>query len=211
MKESVKARKMLEKCGYNLKEVQLDLIDFNSNITFDNSTNKIDVKNPGKETLGMAKEIKAGNFNVDLSSLKFNAVLEITNPNDSEVALDSLKLKAYLDDAFLVDVRHLEHTIIPPNSSNLTNVIINIPTAFPIKPLLEAENVVLKGKVWLNLNLTKKTNITLPIPVSVKKEIPREEINAAIEEEKDQKIKSLLDYISSQGIDKLRKKLKKKF
>lgn len=210
MKESVKARKMLEKCGYALTEVQLDLIDFKPTIAFDNSAKKINVDNPGKEVLALAKEIKNRNFSIDLSKVYFNAIIEITNPNDVEVALDSLKLKTYLDDAFLVDVRHLEHTVIPPNSSAFTTLNVALPTAFPVKSLLVAEDMVLKGKVWLNLNLTKNTNITLPIPVSFRKEIPREEINQAIEDEKDERISELMEYISTQGINKLKKRMKGK-
>ncbi|MEP0366106.1 MAG: hypothetical protein ABJN36_17900 [Cyclobacteriaceae bacterium] len=211
MKDSVKARKMLEKCSYELTEVQLDLVDFESTISFDNESKKINVNDPGKETLSLIKEIKKGNFSLDLSQLRFNAIIKITNPNTSEVELDSLKLKTYLDDAFLVDVRHLEHTVIAPNSSVLTNVAIALPTAFPVKELFQAEDMVLKGKVWLNLMITKNNRITLPVPISVRKKIPREEINAAIQEEKDKKIKELLDYISKQGSNKLKKAIKNKF
>jgi LEA14-like dessication related protein len=145
MKESVKARKMLEKCGYSLKEIQLELIDFNSTVSFDNSSKQINVANPGKEVLTMLDEIRKGNFSLDLSKLRFNAVIEISNPNNVEVALDSLKLKTYLDDAFLVDVRHLEHTTIPPNSTVATNISIILPSAFPLKELFSAEDLVLKG------------------------------------------------------------------
>ncbi|MEO9474060.1 MAG: hypothetical protein ABJG41_00945 [Cyclobacteriaceae bacterium] len=210
MKDSVKARKMLEKCGYELTEITLDLIDFEPTIGFDNESRKVNVNAPGKQTLSLIKEIKNGDFSVDLSKLRFNALIKITNPNASEVVLDSLKLKTYLDDAFLVDVRHLEHTVIAPNSSVLTNVAITLPTAFPVKALLQAEDMVLKGKVWLNLMISNKT-ITLPVPISFRKEIPRDEINAAIQEEKDKKIKELLDYISKQGSNKLKKAIKNRF
>lgn len=211
MKDSVKARKMLEKCSYELTEIQLDIIDFESTISFDNESKKINVNNPGKEALNLIKEIKNGDFSLDLSQLRFTAVIKITNPNTSEVELDSLKLKTYLDDAFLVDVRHLEHSIIAPNTSVLTNVAIALPTAFPVKELFQAEDMVLKGKVWLNLMITKNNRITLPVPISVRKKIPREEINSAIQEEKEKKTKELLDYISKQGSNKLKKAIKSKF
>ncbi len=212
MKESVKARKMLEKCGYSLQEVQLDLIDFGSTISFDNSNNKLDISSPGSEILTLLDDIRKGSFSLDLSKLSFNAVIQITNPNDVEVALDSLKMKTYLDDSFLVDVRHLEHTIIPPNSSVNTNVGITLPSAFPLKQLFVAEDMVLKGKIWLNLNLTKNTNVTLPVPISLRKEIPREEINQAIVDEKDKKIKELIEYATSnKAKDKLLKSIKRKF
>ena len=211
MKESVKARKMLEKCSFDLSEIQLEVQDFESAISFDNEDKKVDVNNLKGNLLSLAGDIKSGNFSMDLSQLRFNAVIQITNPNGVDVELDSIKLRTFLDDRYLVDVEHLEHTVVPANSTYATNVGVIFPTAFPVKEIFTAEHMVFKGKVWLNLMITKKKRFNLPVPISLKREIPRDEINAAIEEEKQEKIDLMLDYIKSDGANKLKKKIKSKF
>ena len=209
MKESAKARAMLEKCTYSLSEVNLTMLDLAPTISFDNSKGKFNVEKPSKDIIKYRSEIKDNLYNVDLSQLTFNAMLQIENPNTKEVMLDSFYLDTYLDETFLVKIVHPDHTVIAANSTYSTPVDAQVPTAFPVKKLLTAENAVFKGKVWLRINLTKNTEVTLPIPVRLTREIPREEINAAIDAEKKEMTDKLIDYIKSKSIKDVKKGVKK--
>lgn len=213
LRESIKSRELLGKCEYELKEVRVRTLDFAPVITFDNSTKKINVEQPtAAELLLLADRIRKGDFNLSIKKLSMDAIVEVDNPNEQEVILDSMFYDCFLDETYLMKIGHYEHSVIPPRSVSDTRMTFDVPLNTPLKNIINAQDVVVKGKVWLRLKLTKKTEVTLPVPVKVKRAIPREQINARIEKEKERIINDLIKKLEKEaGGNKVKDGIKKLF
>ena len=132
--------------------------------------------------------------------------MEVTNPNSHEVILDSLYFDAHLDDTYVAQVIHDGILNIPAHSKGEMDLIFSLPTRYKLQKVLEAENVVFKGKVWLKLELVKGVPITIPLPFNVKQKVPKDQIQKSIDEQKEKVKKKILKAV---GQDKLKKVLDK--
>jgi len=204
--DQVKSRELLGKCTYDLKRVDVENIDFDEIVRLANSAKEINFKKPGKEVVPLLKDIKDLKFDVDFSNLDFVATMGVTNPNPHQVILDSLYFDAYLDDTNIVRVIHDGILNVGPNSEGEMRLIFSMPTSYKLKKVLAAENVVLKGKIWLKIEFIKGLPFTIPFPFSVKQKVPREQIQKAIDAQKEKVKKRILKEI---GGDKAKDLLKK--
>lgn len=211
LKEAVRARELLASCEYNLKEVNVKTIDFAPFITFDNSGKNINIETPSTEDiLLLADNISKGDFNVTFDELKMDVIIEIDNPNQHNVILDSMVFDCFLDETFLMQIGHFEHSIIPAASAKETPMTFTVPTSVSLNNVINAEEIIVKGKVWLKIKLSEKVKVTLPVPVTLKKAIPREQINAYIYKEKERITEELIKKLKDQPeVDKIKKDIKK--
>lgn len=192
LKDQVKSRELLAKCTYELKRVDVESIDFDKMIELSNSAKKVDFKNPDKSVIPLLKEIKDQKFELNLAKLDFEAVIGVTNPNSHEVILDSLFVNAFLDNTKFANVIHDGPMVIQPNSEGELKVIVAMPTTYRIKNILDAENIVLKGKVWLKIELIKGLPFTIPFEFEVKEKVPREQIQKMVDEQKEKVVKKIV-------------------
>jgi LEA14-like dessication related protein len=211
LRESIKARELLGKCKYELKEVRLRTFEAAPIIYFSNSDKKINVNQPSlKDLLQMADQIRKGQFKFELKELSFDALVEIQNPNAKSVELDSMFYDFFLDDAYLMKIGHFQHSLIPAESNKTTTMTAQVPLSLPVNALLTAKEATVSGKVWLKLNMSKNKQITVPVPVKLTREIPRDKINAAIEKEKQKLIKQLVQKMGKNSkVDKVKNDVKK--
>lgn len=202
--DQVKSRELLAKCSYDLKRVDVENIDFDNIIQVANSAKEINFKKPGKDAIPVLKDIKDLKFDVNFSTLDFAATMGVNNPNPHEVILDSLYFDAYLDGTYVIQVIHDGPLRVGPNSSGDMRLIFSMPTEYKLKKVLEAENVVLKGKIWLKIEIIKGLPFTIPFPFNVKQKLPEDQLKNAIDEQK-QIVKKKI--IKELGGDSLKKKL----
>ena len=207
--DQIKSRELLGKCKYELKRVDVENLDFDKMIDVANSAKQIDFKNPDKDVvLPLLKDIKDLNFDVNFSTLDFATTIGVTNPNAHPVILDSLVFDAFMDQTKVTNVIHDGVLNIPANSEGELNLIFAMPTDYKLKNLLEAENVNLRGKIWLKIELIKGLPITIPFPFDVKQKIPREQIQAMIDDQKKKVVEKVVKELAG---DKVNDILKKKF
>lgn len=210
MRESVKARAMLGKCTYQLKSVDLSVLDFAPTVTFDNGSKKINIERPSTvEVIAVLNEIRKKEFKLEVKELSFNAIVEISNPNSSEAIMDSIFVETYLDDMYAMRVLHKEHSIIPAKGKDDTKLTLEIPLSISLDKVLSAEEVKLNGKVWLKMKVTKNRTITLPVPIKLKTKIPREEIKAEIAKQEEIVVTKLVEVAKAKKVDKDLKKATK--
>lgn len=204
LSESVRARKLLGNCQFALERVDLSLLSIAPTIRFEEKGKKISVENPPvKELLALIPQISKGEFKIDLSELKLKPVIAVDNPNDVPVILDSMVYDVFLDEGFLMKAEHNKTARIPANKTGNVVVDLSIPVDIPIVELVEAKEIVFKGTAYLKLNISSKKTVTLPVPVNVSRDIPREKIYAKIEEEKEKVVKELLKNVSNKGAKKV--------
>lgn len=209
LQESIDARTLLGKCEYSVEEVQLKLLDFTPMISFDNSSKKFNVKQPSIDMLAMAEQIKNKEFQVNFSEFDLVAKLKINNPNPYRVEVDSLYVDTYLDESFLVKVKHPEHTTVPASQSMVTDINFTVPTDFPFHKVLDTEQFVFKGKVWLRMEIIEGMKVTLPVPFTVRQDVPKEQIQQAIDTEKEKLLEELLSWLEKKAPeDKVKDALK---
>lgn len=190
--DSVRARELLTKCEYKITNLELKTLDFAPRIALNNGK-KLSVKKPAlKKLLPVVNQIRKGNFDLELQNLDFIATLEIKNPTDHQVELDSLFLNGFLDEKKMAKVQRNEHTVVPAKEKRSTQFTVSLPTKFPFNKIWKAKEISLEGKLWLDLMLTKETRISVPIPVSLSKEIPREEIKKLMQAKKSEYAHQLL-------------------
>ena len=190
--DQVKSRELLAKCKYDLKKVEVENLDFDQIIRLASSAKEINFKKPSKDLIPLLKEIKDLKFDLNFSTLDFVSTMSVTNPNPHEVILDSLFFDAYLDETYVVQAIHDGTLNIPANSEGEMRLLFSMPTDFKLKKILDAENMVLKGKVWLKLELIKGLPITVPFPFNVKQKVPREQIQKAIDAQKEKVKKRII-------------------
>ena len=194
LRREIKSRELLGKCQYELKEVHVKTLDFAPIISFNNSSKKINTEKVTiADLLLLLDQVRKGGFSLKFDKLQMDAIVEIKNPNDKEVILDSMSFDCFLDENFLMKIGHNQHSVVPPLSSGLTKMQFDVPLKMSLNDILNAQEVTVKGKAWLKMNITKKRSVTLPVPVKITKAIPREEIQTKINQEKERLIKSLIE------------------
>lgn len=194
LNESLRARKLLGNCKYELKEIRLKNFDFSPIISFRDGQTKInieEVKVP--QILLLLEDIRKGDFSFSLKELKFDALAEIDNPNSEEVILDSLGLKLFLDNSHLLNLAHQKNLRIAEKSKAISTIACKLPLDFPLDKLLNAKEFSLDGEAFMKVDFSKKISKEIKLPIKVTREIPREEINAAIAKEKERILKVLID------------------
>lgn len=211
LREAAKSRELLGKCTYELKEVHVKTLEFAPILKFDNSSKKINSESVSTQDLiKLLDQIVKGQFSLNLDKLQMDALVEIKNPNAKEVILDSMMYDCFLDETYLMKIGHYQHKVVPASSSALTNMQFDVPLNIPLQKVINAQEVVVKGKVWLRVKYSKNREITLPIPVKVKHPIPREEIQAKIDKEKERLIKELAKKAENDpNVGKVKKGIKK--
>lgn len=210
MRESVKAREMLGKCTYQLKSVDLSVLDFAPTVSLNNGSKKINIERPSTvDVVAVLNKIRKKEFKLEVKELTFNAIVEISNPNSSEAIMDSISFDTYLDDMYAMKVVHKEHSVIPARGTDDTKITLEIPLSISLDKVLKAEEILFKGKVWLKMNITKNRTVTLPVPIRIKKEIPREEIKSEIAKQEEIVIEKLIEAAKAKKVDKDLKKATK--
>ncbi len=200
LSKSIRARTLLQNCSFGLKRIDLSIMDFAPFIRFDGKNEKVSIENPPiRELIELIPQITKGEFSLDFSKLTLLPQLAIDNPNDQEVILDSMFFDVFLDDSFLMNAAHNKRVTIPAKKSGDVTITLNIPTEIPFNKLIEGQQVRLKGKAFLKLNITPSKSVTLPIPVDISQNIPRDKIYEKLEEEKNHAIKKLLESIKNGG------------
>jgi hypothetical protein len=200
LSDQAKSRELLAKCKYDLKKVDLENIDFNNIITLVNSAKDIDINKPGN-IVDLAKDIKDLKFDLNHKTLEFRTFLQVTNPNPHEVIMDKLYFDTYFDQAYLTRVDHDKHVEIKPNSTGTLELLFVVPTDVKLRQVLNSENVILDGRIWLRIELIKGLPFTIPFDFKVKQQIPREQIQAAIDKQKE---KAKDQVLKNAGGDKLK-------
>jgi hypothetical protein len=207
LSNSIKARELLAKCKYELLQVNLKVFDFAPTISFDKSGKTFSLEKPGKELLPYIKQIKQGNFQLHFDKLSFEAVVGIDNPNNQKVIMDSLFFDTYLDKDFTAKVNHPEHLEIESGQKGKTSVLVEVPTNIPLRKALSAQNINLKGKVWLRLAIfTEDSEHMIPYDFDITRPVPRKEIQAAIAKEKKKVQKKLIKKVEALIADPALKK-----
>lgn len=194
LKQSLQARKLLGNCKYELKEIRLKSFDFSPVISFNNGDRKINIEEVKiTELLLLLDQIRKGEFSFSLKELKFDALVEIENPNGQKVILDSLGLELFLDDSFLLNLAHDKNLIIPSKSKAISTIACNLPLNFSLNKLLEAKEFTLDGNAFMKVDFTKSLSKEVALPIKLTREIPRGQINEAIAQQKEQILKTLLE------------------
>jgi LEA14-like dessication related protein len=204
--DQIKSRELLAKCQYELKQVDVENLDFDQMINVANAAKQIDFKNPGKDVIPLLRDIKDLKFDVNFSTLDFATTIGVKNPNAHPVILDSLVFDAYMDDIKVTNVIHDGVLNIPANSESELRLIFAMPTSYKLKNLIEAENVNLQGKVWLKIELIKGLPITIPFPFNVKQKIPREQIQAMIDDQKKKVVEKVVKELAGEKVNSIIKK-----
>ncbi len=200
LSHSIRARTLLQNCGFEFERVDLAVLDIAPFVRFDGKTEKVSVENPPvTELLGVIPEITRGEFSLDFSELKFSPQFSVNNPNDQEVVLDSMAFEVYLDDAYLMTASHEQRVTIPAKQKDFFTVTINVPTDLPLSELIEAEKIRIKGTAFIKLDITPSKSVTLNVPIDLSKDIPRDQINAKINEEKEKIVAELLSKVQNRG------------
>ena len=208
LNKAVKARELLGKCEYELKEVKLKTIDFAPIITFNTSSKKVNLEAPNTaDLILLADKIQEGEFDLNFSKLTFDAYVEIQNPNEQEVIADSMFFDCFFDETYLMQIGHFEHTTVPAKSAGITVMTLSVPTNLQFNSIMGSEYAKVDGKIWLRLTLLDGLNVRLPVPVKLKRPIPYDEINAAIEKQKQKIIKELMEKAKKEEPVKQIKKL----
>jgi LEA14-like dessication related protein len=204
--DQIKSRELLGKCQYELKRVEVENLDFDKMIEVANSAKQIDFKNPDKEVVPLLNDIKNLNFDVNFSTLDFATTIGVKNPNAHPVILDSLVFDAFMDDIKVTNVIHDGVLNIPANSEGELRLVFAMPTSYKLKNLLAAENVNLQGKVWLKIELIKGLPITIPFPFNVKQKIPREQIQAMVDDQKKKVVEKIVKELAGDKVNSIIKK-----
>lgn len=200
LSDSIRARTLLQNCSFALERVDLSILNIAPFIRFDGKSEKISVENPPvKELLGMIPQIKRGEFSLDFSKLTFSPRIAVDNPNNQEVTLDSMSYEVFIDETFLMNADHQKRVTIPANKTDFVTVTLTLPTDIPLAELIEAQKIRLKGTAFLKLNITPKKSVTLNIPIDMTRDIPREQLYAKLEEEKNRVVKELLKNVKNKG------------
>jgi len=91
---------------------------------------------------------------------------------------------------------------------------LSVPVSTPFKKIQASENIILDGMVWLKLAVAGKNSVTIPIAVTIKKEIPWKKVRKAVEKKKAEIVRTILTNLHEDApsvIDKGRELLKKLF
>ncbi len=107
--------------------------------------------------------------------------------------------EVYLDDAYLLTASHERRVIVPAKQKDFFTVSISVPTDFPLAELIEAEKIRVKGTAFIKLDITPNNSVTLNVPVDLSRDIPRDQINAKLEEEKEKIVAQLLNNVQNRG------------
>ena len=192
--ESLQARKLLANCKYEIKEIRLKAFDFSPIISFDKSGKKINIEEVKiTEILLLLDQIRNGEFSFSLKELQFDVLVEVENPNAKEVIMDSVELKLLLDESFLLDLNHGKNLNIPAQSKAVSTIACNLPLNFPLNKLMNAKEFTLDGNAFMKVNFTKRYSKEIEVPLKITRDIPSDQINAALEEQKGKILQALLD------------------
>jgi LEA14-like dessication related protein len=200
LSDQAKSRELLAKCKYDLKKVDLENIDFSNIITLANSAKDIDINKPDN-IVDLAKDIKDLKFDLNHKRLELRTFIQVNNPNPHEVIMDKLYFDTFFDQAYLMRVDHDKHMVIAPNSTGTLELLFVVPTDMRLREIMKAENVVLDGRIWLKIEFIKGLPFTIPFDFKVKQRIPKEQIQAAIDKQKD---KAKDQVLKNAGGDKLK-------
>lgn len=205
--DQVKSRELLAKCQYELKRVDVENLDFDKMIDVANAAKQVDFKNPDKkEVLPLLKDIKDLNFDVNFSTLDFALTIGLKNPNPHQVILDSLVFDTYMDDIKVTNVIHDGPMNVAAQSEGEMRLIFAMPTSYKLKNLMAAENVNLRGRIWLKIELIKGLPFTIPFNFDVKQKIPREQIQQMIDEQKKKVVEKVVKELAGDKANELLKK-----
>ncbi|NNE55373.1 MAG: hypothetical protein HKN32_05095, partial [Flavobacteriales bacterium] len=203
LKDQAKSRELLAKCEYTLEDVAVENISFTQVIELIETAKEVDWKDPDPEILPLLNEIRKLNFELDFQELDFQAAIGIYNPNDHEVVVDSLYFDAFLDESKIARVHHNTSMLISPNSNSVIETTMTVAKGIKLKKVRKAEEIQLRGKVWLKIELLKDYPVTLPMKFDVSRPVPREEINALIDEQKRIVVAKIVKELLSGGIRNL--------
>jgi len=204
--DQVKSRELLAKCQYELKRVEVENLDFDKMIDVANAAKQVDFRNPGKEALPLLKDIKDLNFDVNFSTLDFALTIGVKNPNPLQVILDSLVFDTYMDDIKVTNVIHDGPMNVAAQSEGELRLIFAMPTSYKLKNLTAAENVNLRGRIWLKIELIKGLPFTIPFNFDVKQKIPREQIQQMIDDQKKKVVEKIVKELAGDKATDLLKK-----
>ncbi len=208
LSDSVRARTMLQNCNFAIQRVDLSILKFAPTIEFSDKGKTVNVNNPPvAELLKLIPQITKGEFDLDFSKITLQPRIAVDNPNELPVILDSMVYEVFLDDAFLMNAEHNNRVTIPAKKSGFVTVDLTIPTSIPLNEMIEAKTVTLKGKAYLKLNITSKKSITFPVPIDVTQDVPRDQINAKLDKEKERLVSQLLKSVKNKGAKNILKSL----
>ena len=206
LKDQVKSRELLAKCEYRLSDISVEKINFDQMVKLVNSAKEVDFKNPGKEVLPLLQEIKDLNFDINFTTLDFEANLNVKNPNAHPVVMDSVQFDAFLDDQFIMKAANGSRLDILAKSEGAMPIMLNVPTDVNLKKVVKSENIRMKGRVWLRIELIKGLPITLPFNFDVKQKVPREELQKVIDAQKKKMMERMVKELAGGKVKDLLKK-----
>ncbi len=207
LNDQMKSRELLAKCQYELKKVELENFNFDKMIEVTNAAKQIDFNNPSiNDVKPLLKDIKDLNFNLNFSTLDFALTIGVKNPNPIPIQVDSLVFDAFMDQTKVTNVIHDGPMNIGAQSESELRLIFAMPTSYKLKNLTEAENINLKGRIWLKIELIKGLPFTLPFNFDVKQEIPREQIQQQIDAQKKKVVEKIVKVLAGDKVGDLLKK-----
>lgn len=204
LKDQAKSRELLSKCEYSLERIAIEQIEFDDLVKIAGLAKEVNFKNPGKEVIPLLNEVRKLNFDINFKTLDLTTTVGVTNPNAHKVVVDSIALDGFLDGIRVANVIHDGKAVeVPANTKGEIDLILALPTSYKLDKVLKAEELNLQGKVWLKIELIQGLPITIPFKFNVTKEVPREEIQKLIDEQKNKVLKKVLKELVGGGLNDL--------
>lgn len=207
LKDQAKSRELLAKCEYSLEDIGIENIKFSEVIQIVETAKEVNWKEPNPDIRPLLNDIRKMNFELDFKQLDIQANIGIYNPNEHEVVLDSIYFDAYFDDVKVGRVNHSASVSIPKASQNVVETNLRLAKGIKLRKIQQAEEIHLRGKVWLKIELAKGFPVTLPVKFDVSKPVPRDQINGIIDEQKKKVVAKIVKEILKGGFKNLLDKL----
>lgn len=195
---SINARKLLANCRYELKSIDVEIAKFRGAFFLNGGKTKVKLSDGVSILKDHWSDLKAGRFNLDFSKVKLNAHLQIENPNDQYVVVDSLVLDAFMQegDAF-TRITHEQSIEIPAGESAQTHFTFKIPLEMNLLELMDQEKIRFQGTVWSKLKLVDGFSTTIPLPIDFEQKVPRQQLQKQIDAQKTKMLDQVYQKIES--------------
>ena len=146
---SIKARKLLSNCSFNIKSVEIKDVMQNSN-----------------DVYGLINQFVLGNTQ-NAPKMDFNVVVEVENPNDEKVLIDSLMLNLIVHDDSLSQIFVNEYIQIEPNTKKDVPITVSVPINLNILKASTAKEFTLAGTVWMKFEFFSGFSPVFAVPVEM--------------------------------------------
>jgi len=195
----LRARQLLSKCTYKIVAVDVGYAGFSSRFRvegkeFDSKTlSYSSLKSIGKGIESLLK----GQFAPDFSKLELNLKLEVNNPNNQYVQIDSLLGKASFIEGYTMDFKHDKRLRIEESSIDTIQLEVDVPLQKKALKLLDTKTIGLDGTLFFQVEVLPDQFYQLPLEIDEEVPFPKAQIEAAIEKQKEKLIAGFKKLIPS--------------